>query len=135
MGSDGLAYGENGLDGLDGKGLAAVGTHRVFIVAGHIVRDVCEKFGEECHFEELVVGKQVESGDGGVLQTRGKGAVGKCTSSLLLDGLQLGEAGIGESIRRGIDPWRLDRNGDDTGDGNRQGRDNRHAHLDDCGCE
>ena len=136
MGDGGVSYREDGGDGLDGKRLGAVGAHGVLIVTGDVFRDVCEKLGEECHFEKLVVGKQVQSRDGGGLQTRGKRPVRKCTSSLLLDGDQLGGAGIGESIRRGVDEKRSrscnGRKGIDASKGDTHCRDNRQAHCDDC---
>ena len=109
-----------------------MGTHGVLIVTRNVVCDVGEKLAEECHLKELVVGKQVQSSDGGGLETCGKRPVGKRTSSLLLNGNQLGEAGIGESRRSGIE---IAGKGGDTGDGNSQCGDDRHAHLDDWVCE
>ena len=82
------------------------------VVSRCIARYVVEKLIEEGNFEQLVIGKQLQSDDCCSLETCGKGSVGKSASGLLLDAGELGGAWFWEAIRQ----WKLNGSSEGGGD-------------------
>lgn len=73
--------------------------HRPDIIPRCIVRNVIDEFIEEGRFENLIVGKQLQSRDRCTLEACRKWPIRKSASSFFFDTDELSEIRIGKAIR------------------------------------